>query len=246
MFCFGPYGLRASEVNCCSYPYGRMGQNTILAKPHRLRIPQFACEVTYRLGFVSTRKPPFLPIPPIAAPRSPTATMANRGGGNPNRGRGTHGAGGSGWQDGLGEVGVPISMKGARVVLPVKEQTRIKVVIIRTMCLVMACSALVQEGRTSAEEIGSTRVTIIAMMCVEILDIVVIIIPVVLLQTILQMLGLVQVMAGMLPPPLVLWIFSREWCPRPRKLSLVSWQAARSSPSRQVHCMCQNMLLHRR
>jgi hypothetical protein len=28
MFCFGPYGLRASEVNCCSYPYGRMGQNT--------------------------------------------------------------------------------------------------------------------------------------------------------------------------------------------------------------------------
>jgi hypothetical protein len=38
MFCFGPYGLRASEVNCCSYPYGRMGQDTILAKPHRLRI----------------------------------------------------------------------------------------------------------------------------------------------------------------------------------------------------------------
>jgi hypothetical protein len=73
MFCFGPYGLRASEVNCCSYPYGRMGQNTILAKPHRLRIPQFAGEVTYRLGIVSTRKPPFLPLPPslLRAPLPP-------------------------------------------------------------------------------------------------------------------------------------------------------------------------------
>jgi hypothetical protein len=90
-------------------------------------------------------------------------------------------------------------MREPRVAPLAMELMLVRAVNNRTMCSVMVYFVLVRDGRILVEGIGITRDTTTAAMFIETMDTMVIITLIALLQTIMQMFGLVMV--GMLPLP---------------------------------------------
>jgi hypothetical protein len=110
-----------------------------------------------------------------------------------------------------GEAVVRITMKEAPAVLLGMEWKQIMPVITSTMFLGMVFSALVREGRGLAVEIGSTKATITEVMGVAILGMAVTITIVAFHRIILQCLGMVMGVVGMLLPLPVSQMLSSGW-----------------------------------
>jgi hypothetical protein len=110
-----------------------------------------------------------------------------------------------------GEAVVRITTKEAPAVLLGMEWKQIMPVITSTMFLGMVFSALVREGRGLAVEIGSTKATITEVMGVAILGMAVTITIIAFHRIILQCLGMVMGVVGMLLPLPVSQMLSSGW-----------------------------------
>jgi hypothetical protein len=110
-----------------------------------------------------------------------------------------------------GEAVVRITTKEAPAVLLGMELKQIMPVITSTMFLGMVFSALVREGRGLAVEIGSTKATITEVMGVAILGMAVTITIIAFHRIILQCLGMVMGVVGMLLPLPVSQMLSSGW-----------------------------------
>jgi hypothetical protein len=110
-----------------------------------------------------------------------------------------------------GEAVVRITTKEAPAVLLGMEWKQIMPVITSTMFLGMVFSALVREGRGLAVEIGSTKATITEVMGVAILGMAVTITIIVFHRIILQCLGMVLGIVGMLLSTMLSQMLNRGW-----------------------------------
>jgi hypothetical protein len=109
------------------------------------------------------------------------------------------------------EAGGQTSTREARAAPQVTVRILGKEVIIRMGFLEMGSSVLVREGRVLEGEISSTRGSVIVVMFAEIMVTMVITTLVASLQIIMQMLGLVLVMTGMLLLPPASLTFNSGW-----------------------------------
>jgi hypothetical protein len=204
----GHLGSGKVRVNSEKQIHGRMGHGLTRINTSTDRMPQFVRGLQHRLG--STPKKPSTVTLPSQPPRSfaPAPTMANRGGGNPGRGRPPGGRGGTGWQDGFGGGRGSNFFEGGLAELWAMEGMLATVLATKRMCLAMGCSELAMDGRIMAGIDDISRGSTITMI-VAIPTIMVTIIPVGLFQIRIPTPGLR--VEGMLLLFLVFQKRNRDW-----------------------------------